>query len=61
MTAAEHLAKAEKYIAAAVEDASEDFPAGEQNCLLYGILHVLCSIAIEMGVPPTTTAAAASA
>lgn len=61
MTAADHLSKAEQYINAATEDAGDGFPEGETNCLLYGILHVLCSIAIEMGVPPTTTAAAASA
>ena len=61
MTAADHLARAEQYIHDAAEDVGDGFPAGEQNCLLYGILHVLCAIAIEMGVPPTAPAAAASA
>ena len=55
MTAAEHLAKAEQYITAATEDGRDEFPAGELNCLLYGVLHVLCAMAIEMGVPPVSS------
>lgn len=57
MTAADHLARAEKYLSAATEDARDDFPAGETNCLMYGMLHVLCAIAIEMGVPPVAASA----
>lgn len=59
MTAADHLAKAEQYITAATEDAGDGFPDGERNCLMYGILHTLLAIAIEMGVPPVTTPSAA--
>lgn len=61
MTAQQHLACAEGLLAYAGAGPDGEVGSDDQALLTAALAHACCSIALELGVPPTVTPAAAAA